>query len=198
MSDPLLVVVSGPSGVGKDTVLGCIRKMQPPNLHFTITTTTRAMRSGECEGSPYHFTTLGQFRGLVESDELLEHAIVHGNHYGVPKQQVRDALAEGKDVLMKIDVQGAATIRSSIPGALLIFIAPPDLDALERRLTERQTESPADLERRLQDANHEMAQRSLYDFVITNDEGRACEAATEVLRAIEEFRVSHPRASVRI
>ena len=146
-SPPLLVVLSGPSGVGKDAVLDELRKLERP-WHFAVTATTRPMRPGERDGVDYVFLEPGAFERMRERDEFLECAEVYGRWYGVPRSQARDALRSGRDVILKIDVQGAATIRRMAPEALLIFLIPPSLDELRQRLQGRMTEPAAELERR--------------------------------------------------
>ena len=136
----LLVVLSGPSGVGKDAVLSRMREGAVP-YHFTVTATTRAQRPGERDGVDYIFLTSDQFDRMVEQDGFLEWAHVYGNRYGVPKDQVRKALEQGKDVLLKADVQGAATLKRLAPEAVFIFLVAPSLEELERRLRDRKTES---------------------------------------------------------
>ena len=128
---PLLVVISGPSGVGKDAVVAEMRRLFP-DLFFAVTATTRPKRLGEVDGYDYVFLTPERFQELLEQDEFLEHAEVYGKRYGVPKQFVRDALGEGRDVIVKMDVQGAATIRRLAPDAVLIFLAAPSMAELER------------------------------------------------------------------
>lgn len=137
---PLLIVLSGPSGAGKDTILD---RMKARNLHFhfVVTATTRAMRPNEVNGKDYFFVSFDEFARMIEADELLEYAIVYNDYKGIPKQQVRDALASGMDVVMRIDVQGAATIRKIVPEALLIFLTTESEQALVNRLEARKTET---------------------------------------------------------
>jgi guanylate kinase len=163
----LLFVVSGPSGSGKDTVLEEVEKCLP-NLWHCVTATTRARRDGEPEKS-YSFVSEATFRELVESNQLLEHAVVHGNYYGTPRQPVLDKLDEGRDVVLKIDVQGAASVKHAMPGAIMIFIAPPSLEVLEQRLRGRGTETEDVLQRRLADARHEISLAENYDYIVCND-----------------------------
>ena len=136
---PLLVVISGPSGVGKDAVIAAMRGSQP-GLMFAVTATTRPMRPGEVDGRDYVFLSTKRFEAMLADDGFLEHAEVYGYRYGVPRQGVRAALAGGRDVIVKIDVQGAATIREIAPDALLIFLAAPSAEELERRLRARKTD----------------------------------------------------------
>ena len=178
-----LFVLSGPSGVGKDAVLSLMKEMDGVNCRFATTATTRPIRRGERDGADYIFLTEAQFRALIESDGLLEWAEVYGNLYGVPKREVSEALARGENVLVKIDVQGAATVRRLYPDAVLIFLDPPDADALERRLRTRATESEADLQRKLAAARAELREAERFDRRVTNEEGEPRKAA-ELVAAI--------------
>ncbi len=194
---PLLVVVSGPSGVGKDAVLARLRELRA-DLFFAVTATTRPMRQGETDGVDYLFLTHEEFARLLERDEFLEHAEVYGNRYGVPKEQIRQALAEGRDAFVKVDVQGAATIRGIAPGALLLFIAPPSMDELERRLRARKTESPEQLRIRIRTAEREMDAAGLFDIVIVNNTDALDETVQSILDAVEEERRRTPPRTVNI
>ena len=165
---PLLVVLSGPSGVGKDAMLNKLRLNGLP-LHFTVTATTRAIRKNEREGVDYIFLARETFQKMVGEDEFLEHAEVYGNSYGVPKSQVRNAFASGTDVLIKTDVQGAATIKRIAPQAVLVFVAPPSMSELERRLKWRLTESVENLRLRLDTARQEMEHINAFDYAVVND-----------------------------
>mgnify|MGYP001083671289 FL=1 len=175
----LLVIISGPSGVGKDTVLERMKGLAR-TWYFVVTVTTRPKRPGEKDGVDYIFVTPSQFQALVDEDGLLEHAEVYGRSYGVPRAQVEEALASGRDVIVKPDVQGARTLRSKVPGALLIFLAPPDMDELERRLRERKSETAEDMERRIQTATEEMEARPEFDYVVVNHSGRLEETVTDI------------------
>ena len=175
----LLVIISGPSGVGKDTVLERMKGLAR-TWYFVVTATTRPKRPGEKDGVDYIFVTPSQFQALVDEDGLLEHAEVYGRSYGVPRAQVEEALASGRDVIVKPDVQGARTLRSKVPGALLIFLAPPDMDELERRLRERKSETAEDMERRIQTATEEMEARPEFDYVVVNHSGRLEETVTDI------------------
>ena len=176
---PLLVVLSGPSGVGKDAVLERMKRLGSP-YHFAVTATTRPMRQGEREGEPYHFVARAEFERMIADGELLEWAEVYGNLYGVPRAQVERALSEGRDVLVKVDVQGAKTIRSLVPDAVLVFLAPPSLDELARRLTSRGTEAEESQRRRLREAEAEMEATSLFDHVVVNRRGQLDDAARQI------------------
>lgn len=193
----LLFVLSGPSGVGKDTVLNCLKKMDLP-IHFVVTTTTRAMRPGEVHGVDYIFARQPEFLRLNEQGELLEWALVHGNYYGTPKLQVRQALASGRDVMLKIDVQGAAKVRAQVPDAVLIFLAPPSVSDLVERLAARGTESVAERAVRLADATREMDALAHFDYVVVNHRERLTETAEKILAIItaEHCRVQPRRVEV--
>jgi len=178
----LLFVLSAPSGTGKDTVIHAL-KQQGMDFYVVPSVTTRAPRPGESEGNPYHFISEEKFKQMVDKGELLEYANVHGNWYGQPRQVIRDNLRAGRDVLLKIDVQGAATIHSKIPDAIFIFLVPGSLEELAQRLADRQTETEPQLIRRLSDAREELAQQYWYDYVIVNRQGHLQEAA-DLLHAI--------------
>ena len=188
---PLLVVLSGPSGVGKDAVLSELRRFDRP-WHFAVTATTRPIRPGEQDGVDYVFLEPDTFTKMRDRDEFIECAEVYGRWYGVPLSQARDALRSGKDVFLKIDVQGAATIRQMAPEALLIFLMPPSLDELQRRLTGRMTESAPDMERRLRTAQEELAEVNNFDYRVVNANGRLEQAAADIdaIVAAEKCRVT--------
>jgi len=189
----LLFVLSAPSGAGKDTVINTL-KQQGMDFYVVPSVTTRTPRPGESEGHPYHFISKETFEQLVSQNELLEYANVHGNWYGQPRKLIRDHLSAGRDVLLKIDVKGAATIRSKVSDAIFIFLIPGSLEELTQRLTGRQTETEEELRRRLADARKELAEQHWYDYLITNRDGHIQEAV-DCLRAImlaEHCRV-HPR-----
>lgn len=178
----LLFVLSAPSGTGKDTVIGMLRQ-QGMDFYLVASVTTRAPRAGESEGNPYHFVSQEEFDRLVAHDELLEYANVHGNWYGQPRQPIRDNLLAGHDVLLKIDVQGAATVRRKVPQAIFIFLIPESVEELTLRLNERSTETQEQLVRRLTDAQRELAQKDWYDYLVINRQGQPQEAV-DYLRAI--------------
>ncbi len=180
--NPLLVVISGPSGVGKDVALNRMEEMGYP-FHFVVTATTRPRRPNEVEGVDYHFVSEREFAEMLEKDELLEHALVYGQHKGIPKKQVRGALASGKDVIMRIDVQGAATIRHLVPEAVFIFLATSSEEELIRRLKKRRTETPEGLERRIATAREEMKRLDEFDYVVVNRDGHLNETV-ETIAAI--------------
>ncbi|MBI1294477.1 guanylate kinase [bacterium] len=166
---PVLVVLSGPSGVGKDATLELMKRRELP-FHFVVTATTRQRRPTETDGIDYHFVSVGEFAEMIDAGELLEYAVVYGDYKGIPKKHVREALASGKDVVLRIDVQGAATIRSLIPNAVTIFLAAESEDKLIERLRERKTESADNLKMRIATARQEMARINEFDYVVVNRE----------------------------
>ena len=151
------------------------------NYHFTVTATTRNPRPGEREGINHHFLTVDEFQNAIADDELLEWARVYGNYYGVPKQQVRDALNDGNHVVIRVDLQGALRIRELAPNALMIFILPPDLDVLRQRIERRGVNSESDIATRLESATAEIDQAHAFDYQVVNREGALDSAVSEVI-----------------
>jgi len=189
----LVVVISGPSGVGKDTLIERMAELGYDH-HFTITATTRPPRPGEEEGVHHFFVDEDNFTNLIVQGELLEWARVYGNYYGVPKQQVRDALSQARHVIIRVDVQGAARLRTLIPEALFVFVMPPSMDVLRRRLVHRGVNSEKDMESRLAAASEEMKQANLYDYTVVNEEDRLDTAVVTVREIIDrESRRDPPR-----
>ena len=176
---PLLVVLSGPSGVGKDAALDALKLLDRP-WHFVVTATTRTQRQGEQDGVDYIFLETGAFLKMKERDELLECAQVYGNWYGVPRNQVRQGLRNGKDVFLKVDVQGADTVRELAPEALFIFMIPSSLNDLRSRLTLRMTEKPSEMELRISIAESELGRVGEYDYRVVNREGQLEQAVAEI------------------
>ena len=191
-STPLLIVLSGPSGVGKDLLLSHMRASSAAR-HFAVTATTRAKRSAEQDGVDYHFVSKARFEAMIADDELLEWAPVYGNYYGIPKAQIADALAQGKDVIVKIDVQGAATVRRIAPDALFIFLAPPSIAELRRRLVGRLTETEEALALRLNTARRELAESAKYDYVVVHRTRETAAAAREIEAIIDRERANERR-----
>lgn len=183
-AEPLLVVISGPSGVGKDTVLDLMKQRGLP-FHFVVTATTRPQRPGEVEGEDYFFVGEQEFFDMIEKGELIEHALVYNDHKGVPRQQIREAMESGQDVVMRVDVQGAKTIQSLAPEALLIFLTARNEDELSRRLRKRRTESEADLKLRLETAKEELAYLDIFDYVVLNADSTVETAVDTILAIIE-------------
>jgi guanylate kinase len=190
---PLVVVISGPSGVGKDETIKQMQLRGQP-FHFVVTATTRPRRANEVEGRDYHFVSVADFAECIDQGELLEYAVVYGDYKGIPKQQVRDALASGKDVILRIDVQGAATIRQKLQGAVFVFLAAESLDELERRLRERKSEPADALKMRIATARQEMKRAAEFDYLVVNRRGHLDETVDAILAVIcaEKHRVKRP------
>jgi len=182
--NPLLIVISGPSGAGKDSV---VQRMQERGLpfHFVVTITTRPQRANEVNGRDYFFVSKEEFARLIEEDELFEYAVVYNDYKGNAKKQVREALISGKDVVMRLDVQGAETIRKLAPEALLIFITTENEDELVRRLKDRKTETHEELALRIATARKELQRIQAFDYVIVNHDFRL-DHTVDVIRAIIE------------
>lgn len=195
----LLAIISGPSGVGKDTIIEVLRTAYPhPARDFVVTCTTRERRPSEVEGQSYHFLSDEAFAALREHGALLEASEVHGNWYGTPRDQVVEALASGRDAILKIDVQGARAIRQLVPDALLIFLVPPSLDELYERLAARRTESPEELRRRYQDAALELARQDDYDHVVVNATGDVAGTAERIDSILRQEHELHPHRRVAV
>jgi guanylate kinase len=154
-------------------------------FHFVVTATTRARRSTEVEGVDYIFLSQEEFKSMIEAGEFIEHALVYGEHKGIPRKQVQQALASGMDVALRVDVQGAKTIRGLYPEALLIYLAPPNEDELVERLKRRRTESPEKLQLRLETAREEFGYLHLFDYAVINAEGQVEQAVDTILAIIQ-------------
>ncbi len=190
----LLVVISGPSGVGKDSVLRRLKELGLP-FHFVPTMNTRARRPTEIDGVDYHFVSTEQFITMMEQGELLEHAVVYGDYKGIPKQPVRDALASGQDVVLRVDVQGAATIKRLIPQAVFIFLTTGSEAELLDRLSRRKTEMAESLRLRIATAREEMLRIPEFDYVVVNRDSHLDEAVHDVIGII---RAEHCRVEQRV
>jgi guanylate kinase len=197
IAEPLMIVISGPSAAGKDTV---VQRMQKQGLefHFVVTATTRAPRPSEVHGKDYWFVSQAGFAKMIDQGEFLEHAIVYEEHKGVPRAQVREAPASGRDVVMRLDVQGAETVKGLVPEALLIFITADSEEELIQRLKERSTETPEKLAVRIATARQELKRVEAFDYVIVNHDDRI-DHTVDVIRAIieaEHHRVRQRRVSL--
>ncbi len=194
---PLLIVLSGPSGAGKDAVLARMRELRCP-LTFITTVTTRPRRPGETDGVDYRFVSPDEFQGMLRDNELLESARVYQNWYGVPRRPVREALEAGKDVIVKVDVQGANTIKKMIPLAVFIFLIPPSMEELCQRLEQRHTESTEALRLRTEAAVSEVKELPLFDYVVVSRHNQIDEAVADVMAIIkaEKCRVAQREISV--
>ncbi len=195
--DPLLIVISGPSGVGKDSVVQRMIERGFP-FHFVVTATTREKRAAEVHGRDYWFLSKDDFAHMIEENGLIEYAIVYGDYKGIPKAQVREALASGKDVIMRLDVQGAESVRKLAPEALLIFITCESEEELERRLRERKTETADSLSLRIATARKEFQRLDAFDYVIVNQDFHLDDTVDKVraIIAAEHLRVHHRKVTL--
>ena len=180
---PLLIVISGPSGVGKDVAINCMKEAGH-SFHFVVTATSRPRRPDEVNGVDYFFLSKDEFEEMIEKGELLEYAVVYGDYKGIPKQQVRQALASGKDVMMRIDVQGATTIRRLAPEAVLIYLSAESEQALIRRLKQRKTDTEEQLKTRITTAREELKQLDIFDYVVINAEDKLDETCQKIAAII--------------
>jgi guanylate kinase len=194
---PLLIVISGPSGVGKDTVVRRLKEREAP-FHFVVTVTDRPPRADEAHGLDYVFVSTSEFAQMIEEDELLEYASVYGDYKGVPKSQVRDAFVSGQDVIMRLDVQGAATIRQLAPEAVLIFLIAGSEEEMVQRLRERQTDTQDAIAMRVATARQELKRIGEFDYCVVNPQGNVDAAVDRVLAIIaaEHSRVDQRRVEL--
>jgi guanylate kinase len=195
----MLVIVSGPSGVGKDTVIVSMRRVptKPPR-YFVVTCTTRPRRDYEVDGEHYHFLDEAEFGRRRAEGGFLEANLVHGHWYGTPREQVRQALAGGRDAILKIDVQGAAVVKQKVPEALLVFLVPPSLEDLFERLQSRATETADQLDIRQRNAALELARQEDYDYVVRNETGQVDRTAARVDEIIRAEKAEHPDRRTRV
>lgn len=193
----LAFIMSGPSGVGKDTITACLKEQQFP-LGYCVTATTRQPRAGEVHGTHYYFLTDEDFVWLIEHGRFLEHAFVHGKRYGIPIEGMRAGLRTGNDVWVTPDVQGAATLRTKLHDAITIFLAPPKIEDLIPRLTRRGSESPEELKIRLDDAERWMKRVDEFDYLVVNAPGRIDESVEKVKAIITAERARVTRRAVTL
>jgi guanylate kinase len=187
---PLLLIISGPSGVGKDTVLDAMREAGLP-FHFVVTSTSRPPRPDEVDGEDYVFVSRDEFERMIARDELLEYALVYDQYKGIPREHVRAALASGHDVVMRLDVQGAETVKRLVPGAISVFLVASSMGELEQRLRSRQSDTPEQIRVRLAKARSEMEALASFDYVVPNRDDQVARAVADIdaiLRA-ERLRV---------
>lgn len=194
---PVVVVVSGPSGVGKDAVVRRLLE-QRPELSMVVTATDRAPRPGETDGVDYHFTTTKRFEAMIAHGELIEHAVVYGQHKGIPKSSVRDKLSSNDDVVLRLDVQGAATVRAMMPDAVLVFLCAESEAALARRLFKRGTETDAQFARRVETARDETKRVDEFDYVVVNGDGGLEQAAARLGAIIDAEKSRRGRKPVEV
>ena len=199
----MLIIISGPSGVGKDTIIDALRRREremgrDDDRHYVVTCTTRAPRNGEVDGVDYHFVDRDEFLRIHANRGFLEANEVHGNWYGSPRDEVRRALVAGRDVILKIDVQGAQVVKEQVTEAFLIFVVPPSMEELFERLRARATETAEQLEVRQRDAAIELARQKDYDRFVVNETGEVERTAEEIDRIIAEEHAQHPDRRVRI
>jgi guanylate kinase len=195
----MLVIVSGPSGVGKDTVIQSLCLVPTlPERWFIVTCTTRPRREYEVDGVHYHFLSVDEFERRRAEGGFLESNFVHGHWYGTPRDDVRAALAAGRDAILKIDVQGAAVVKQKVPEALLVFLVPPSLEDLFTRLRSRATESADELDIRQRNAALELARQEDYDHVVRNETGQVAKTAARIDEIINAEKAAHPDRRTRV
>ncbi len=182
---PKLILISGPSGVGKDTIARRLIERRPDDFYFVVTATTRPIREGEVHGCDYFFLSNDEFARMIEKNELLEYAVVYNDYKGIPKQQIRDALASGRDVIMRVDVQGAATVRKLVPNGIFVFLMTETEESLVRRLRERKSETAEGLNLRIAAARQEIRRMDEFDYCVVNHEGQQEAAVDEILSIID-------------
>jgi guanylate kinase len=185
---PVLVLISGPSAVGKDTIARGVIEKRPDDFYFVVTATTREARDGEIDGYDYFFVTHDKFARMIDNDELLEYAVVYNDYKGVPKQQIIDALESNKNVIMRVDVQGAATVRELIPDVVTVFLTTPTEEELIGRLTERKSETAEGINLRVATARKEMMRLAEFDYCVVNADGKQDQAIDRILSIVDASR----------
>lgn len=195
---PLLLILSGPSGVGKDTVARMLIERRPDSFYFVVTATTRPPRDNERHGLDYFFVNFDEFAHMIETNELLEYAIVYNDYKGIPKQQIRDALASGRDVILRVDVQGAATVRRLVPNAISVFLTTRTEGGLVRRLRQRKQDTQEGMALRTATARQEMKRLAEFDYCVVNPEGRPEVAVERVLSIIDAAHCRTHQEPVRL
>lgn len=187
-SYPVLVLISGPSAVGKDTIARGVIEKRPDDFYFVVTATTREPRDGEVDGYDYTFVSHNEFARMIEHDELLEYAVVYNDYKGVPKKQIQDALASGRNVIMRVDVQGAATVRELLPEVLTVFLVTPTEEELIERLTDRKSETAEGINLRVATARKELDRLAEFDYCVINADNEQDRAIEQVLSIVDAER----------
>jgi guanylate kinase len=187
-SYPVVVLISGPSAVGKDTIARGVIAQRPDDFYFVVTATTRKPRDGEIEGYDYNFVSHDKFASMIDDDELLEYAVVYNDYKGVPKDQIRDALASGKNVIMRLDVQGASTVRELMPEVITVFLTTPTEEELIERLRERKSETAEGINLRVATARDEMKRLAEFDYCVINAEDKQGAAIQQILSIVDAAR----------
>ena len=195
---PVLVLISGPSAVGKDTIARGVMAKRPHEYHFVVTAATREPRVNEVDGHDYHFVSKDEFARMIDEDELLEYAVVYEDYKGVPKREIRDALASGKNAIMRVDVQGAATIRELIPQVITIFLVAPTDEEMVQRLKDRKSETVESINLRVATARKEMKRLAEFDYCVINADGRQDDAIDKVISIVEAARCRMQQTPVTI
>ena len=184
IKDPLIIIVSGPSGVGKDTILNNMKKIT--KFYFPITVTTRPIRKNEKNGIDYKFISINLFKNMIVENEFIDWAKVYEHYYGVPKSEIQYAKNKNLDIILKTDIQGAFTIKEIIPESITIFLSPPNIKELSNRLNNRKTEDKISLEKRLQTSEYEMNQSSKFDYNIVNKTGKINLTIDKIIKIIDK------------
>lgn len=196
--EPMILVISGPSGVGKDAVIKRLQE-EREGIHFVVTATSRAKRPGEVDGKDYYFVTKEEFLTMIEREELLEYALVYGEYKGIPKQQIRDCMAKGYDIVLRVDIQGAATLRQILgESAIFIFLVAESEEALVKRLIRRKTETSDMLLVRIATAREEVKRMNFFDYAVVNAEGKLEDAVKQVESIIDAEKAKVHKRSVKI
>lgn len=184
-SYPVLLILSGPSGVGKDTIARALQERRPDDFYFVVTATTREPRNNEVHGVDYFFVSNNEFARMIDDNELLEYAVVYDDYKGIPKQQIREALTSGRDVILRVDVQGAATVRKIVPNTISVFLTTRTEEGLIRRLKERKSDTPEGIALRTATARQEMKRRPEFDYCVVNPQDHPEIAVDRILAIID-------------